>query len=78
MIDEDPSSEDIERFSGEEAVCPECGSQVHDTADICPKCFAYLGGHAAPQGTTGARQRWFAIIAIALVLILSGLLSLIL
>ncbi|HVP74336.1 MAG TPA: hypothetical protein VMS30_11400 [Phycisphaerales bacterium] len=43
-IDEGPSSEDIERLDHETAICPDCGAQIWDAAEICPKCYAYIGG----------------------------------
>jgi hypothetical protein len=57
--DEGPSDEDIERFGDEtpkaDALCPDCGTSVWSEADICPKCYAFLGGEAAP-----ARRGMFA------------------
>src|SRR5690242_4791978 len=44
MKDEGPSRQDIERFNRETAYCPDCGAEVWDQAEVCPKCFAYLGG----------------------------------
>lgn len=66
MIDEDPSPEDIERFSGETAYCPECGAQIWDQADICPECYAYLGGHTnlRPPVQEWFRRKWFVLVVI--------------
>ena len=53
--DEGPSPDDLRRF-GEEAdttgYCPECGAEVYDDADACPKCFAWITGrtlHKPPE-----------------------------
>jgi hypothetical protein len=56
-LDEDPDSADIERLDHEGAICPDCGAEVWDAAEICPRCFAYLGGNA--QGSASS-QRWFS------------------
>ena len=32
--------------------CPECGAEVYDDADACPKCFAWITGrtlHKPPE-----------------------------
>ena len=66
-FDEDPSDEDIERLDHESAYCPDCGAEIWDSAEICPKCYAYLGGN------TGHRKpipRWVHRASIALVVFL--------
>ena len=75
MIDEDPSPEDIERFSHETARCPDCGAEVWDAADVCPKCFAYLGGNTGSRSPYGQwlRGRWLLlIIALLIIAMLFG------
>ena len=45
--DEGPSLEDLRRFGSEAdttAYCPECGAEVYDDADACPKCFTWITG----------------------------------
>ena len=56
-LDEHPASDDIERLDHEGAHCPECGAEVWDAADICPKCYAYIGGD------TFRRRRWPRVVA---------------
>lgn len=71
MIDENPSPEDIERFDREIAYCPDCGAEIWDQADVCPKCFAYLGGHTSSREPI---QRW--VHHRTILLIIFGLLAL--
>jgi len=62
--DEHPSSEDLERFGGDTALCPECGAEVWDEADVCPKCFAYLGGDTFRRSRIPPAVRMWIIIAL--------------
>ena len=70
--DEGPSDEDIERFGDEtpkaDARCPDCGTAVWSEADICPKCFAFLGGEAAPARPGMFAAHWKAIVVWALII----------
>jgi hypothetical protein len=66
-VDEGPSEDDIERFSRETAYCPDCGEEVWDLADVCPKCYAYVGGNTSSRSPV---QQWFRKRWVALVLIL--------
>ena len=69
--DEGPSDEDIERFGDEtpkaDARCPDCGTAVWSEADICPKCYAFLGGEAAPARRGMFAAHWKAIVVWALI-----------
>lgn len=40
---EEPSPEDIERFSDVTRTCPECKGEVHDDAEICYHCGHVFG-----------------------------------
>ena len=42
---------DQKRFASDIAYCPECGAEVLDDADICPKCFTWIDGatHRKPS-----------------------------
>ena len=66
MIDEDPSPEDIERFSGETGFCPDCGEEVWDQAGQCPSCGAFLAGQTATRHPVegGLRRRWMVLVAV--------------
>ncbi len=69
-IDEGPSSADIERFDRVEAYCPDCGAEIWDQADVCPKCYAYLGGETSRHKPVDLwlRQRWTMFVVIILLL----------
>ena len=47
---EGPSRADLERFGDEFRTCPECGADVYDQAELCPKCGHAFGQqrHSAP------------------------------
>lgn len=76
--DEGPSAEDLRRFGGEEAYCPDCGATIWDQADVCPKCYAYVAGqttrHRPPEEPLARhfRGRWKAVVVIA---VIAGLLA---
>tara|TARA_B100001750_G_scaffold216192_1_gene200676 strand:- start:269 stop:523 length:255 start_codon:yes stop_codon:yes gene_type:complete len=40
MIDENPSQEDIDRFSSDTASCAYCGAEIYDDCLECPECRA--------------------------------------
>ena len=69
--DEGPSDEDIDRFGEEsprlDARCPDCGTRVWSEADVCPKCYAFLGGEAPTSGRGLFAQRWRAVLVAALI-----------
>ena len=69
-VDEGPSPDDIARFDHESAFCPDCGAEIWDQADVCPKCFAYLGGDTSrhPPMDAWLRHRWTLLIIFALIL----------
>lgn len=55
MIDEGPSSEDIDHFDRDTAYCPDCGAEVWDEAEVCPKCHSFIGGQTL---TRKPIQKW--------------------
>ncbi len=69
MIDEGPSPEDLDRFGGDTACCPDCGSEIWDQADICPDCGAFLtaGTTSRPPTQTWWRRRSMALISLLVV-----------
>lgn len=77
---EGPSPEDVERFSGEDASCPDCGAAIWDDAAVCPRCGAVIDGDAARRRPSDSwwRTRWFAVLVIVLVLAMIGLLPIML
>ena len=66
MIDENPSPEDIERFSGETGFCPDCGEEIFDQAGACPSCGTILGGETAARHPVADRLRrgWIVLVAV--------------
>lgn len=67
MKDEGPSRQDIERFNRETAYCPDCGAEVWDQAEVCPKCFAYLGGETStrPPIRKTMDHKWLILLILA-------------
>ena len=64
---EGPSAADLDRFGGESVVCPECGFEVYDQAEVCPRCgraLTTLGGERA--------SRWVVVV---IVVVLAGLVA---
>ena len=79
--DEDPTDEDVARFSKPSSVrrCHECGADVSEVSDICPKCRAYQfdEDENQPARRRPRQQAWkFALViaVLAVALALSGLL----
>ncbi len=70
-FDEDPDSEDIQRLDHESAICPDCGAEIWDAAEVCPQCFAYLGGNTSARARAHEwfHQRWLVFLLIALMII---------
>ena len=72
--DEGPSSEDIERLDHESVLCPDCGAEIWDAAEICPKCFAYIGGNAVNRRPSPGWLRLALVVVLAVGLIIITLL----
>lgn len=51
-----PDAGDEDHLSGDTAYCPDCGAEVYDAADVCPKCFAWLDGETARHPPGGRRR----------------------
>ena len=73
MHDEGPSPDDIRRFSRETAYCPDCGEEIWDALNTCPRCGSYI-----PEGPSRHRpidryfrQKWIVVV---IVLVLVGFL----
>lgn len=50
--DEGPSEADLARFGGVILSCPNCTTDVHDEAALCPTC-GYAMGDVASEPATG-------------------------
>ena len=70
MRDEGPSSEDLDRFGDDTAHCPECGAEIWDQAEVCPKCRAYIGGNTSTRKPIESwmQRRWMLLIIVALLI----------
>ena len=66
MDPEGPGPEDLERFSGETAWCPDCGAEVWDQAETCRQCGNWIGGRAASRRPLEGwfRSRWMILVAL--------------
>jgi predicted amidophosphoribosyltransferase len=78
-LDEDPDEfEDLDydEDDTDEAVCPHCGAEVYDDADLCPKCGMNIVKDRDPGGLWPAsRPAWpMWVIITALVLAIAILL----
>ncbi len=78
MIDEGPSDDDIRRFGDETeetAICPDCGAEVWDQADVCPQCGQFMVDGPSRQSRTDKRldHRWIVILVVLLIIVLSGI-----
>ncbi len=49
--------------------CPRCGAEVHEDADICPKCFEWITGDVLRRHPAAAGLGRRAMIAIGLILL---------
>lgn len=43
-MNEDPTDDDIDRFSAQTGHCPDCGEEIWDEAWQCPHCDAVVEG----------------------------------
>ena len=66
MIDEGPSIEDIERFDRDTGYCSECGAEIWDQSDFCPKCGLALtkGAMSRPPIEDWWRRRSISLIGL--------------
>jgi len=54
---EGPSEADMERFGCELVACSECGEEVYDEAEWCPKCGAAMT-HSGVEGGSSKPKPW--------------------
>ena len=68
--DVDMESQAIDGDSdAETGFCPECGAEIYDAADVCPKCFTWIDGDTLRRDprTQRARSRWTVLVVWALI-----------
>lgn len=53
---EEPSEDDLERFSGATRRCSECDTEVYDDAEVCHEC-----GHAFNKADDGRSMPTWAV-----------------
>lgn len=70
MVDDGPSPEDLQRFSGETGFCPDCGAEIWDGAGVCPSCGAVLVGDIGSRHPVEVmlRRRWLTLVAVIVLL----------
>jgi predicted nucleic acid-binding Zn ribbon protein len=80
--DQDDAHEasDRARFDSDTAYCPECGAEIYDAADVCPKCFTWIDGDTRRRPPSQSRQtmrQTIIWILVAALLAGAGVLSLV-
>jgi hypothetical protein len=72
--EDDPhDAADRARFSSEKGFCPECGEEIYDAADICPKCFSWIDGATHRRRTRLSMGFRKLVVTALLVALLSGM-----
>jgi hypothetical protein len=71
MVDELPSSEDMDQFSHQTGYCPECGEEIWDEAYACPHCDAVVEGNVVGEGMSreGARIGFRTVLVLVTILV---------
>ncbi len=54
--DDEHDAHDRARFESETAFCPECGAEIYDAADVCPKCFTWIDGDTLRRPSSQRRR----------------------
>lgn len=62
QMDDGPSEDDLDRFSGVTQTCWRCGTELYDDAATCWNCQADVGPGSGPRG---GPPRWAILAAIA-------------
>ena len=74
MVDENPSQEDIERFSTHETgYCPHCGDEIWDDATQCPSCNTWIQHNISHRDPTTNDFRKRTIVVIVIVVLIAFL-----
>ena len=70
--DSDHDEADRQRLSSETGYCPECGAEIYDAADICPKCFTWIDGNTTHRRPSRVRSSLRVAVVIALLVVILG------
>ena len=68
----DHDEADRQRLSSETGYCPECGAEIYDAADICPKCFTWIDGNTTHRRPSRVRSSLRVAVVIALLVVILG------
>jgi hypothetical protein len=61
-----------QRRSSETGYCPECGAEIYDAADICPKCFTWIDGNTTHRRPSRMRSSLRVAVVVALLVVILG------
>ena len=61
-----------QRRSSETGYCPECGAEIYDAADICPKCFTWIDGNTTHRRPRRMRSSLRVAVVVALLVVILG------
>lgn len=64
-----PDEGDGAELAADTAFCPECGAEIYDAADVCPKCFSWIDGDTVRRSPrrNRAHRRWTQLVVWALI-----------
>jgi len=70
MHDEGPSEDDLKRFGGDSGYCQNCGEEIWDDVEVCPKCGQHVAGQVSSREPIeqGCRKQWIIMIVIAVLI----------
>ena len=71
-VEADHDEADRQRLSSETGYCPECGAEIYDAADICPKCFTWIDGNTTHRRPSRVRSSLRVAVVIALLVVILG------
>ena len=77
-MNEDPTDDDIDRFSAETGHCPDCGEEIWDEAWQCPHCESVVEGRIERTPTQSAGRQVSRRSAVVMVLVLIAILMFVL
>ena len=69
MTDDEPTDEDVDRFSGETGFCPDCGKEIWDEAWQCPHCGEVVENRIRREEGSDPASRQVSNRAIVLVIV---------